>query len=94
MGKYTSVDFLRNSVFGSCKTQFLMLLDEGMSLQQLHAVAMDVQGAVGRALQMAASDAIVDLGQPQGMPPMPQQPPPQQPQPPQQPEPPEENPFL
>jgi len=82
MSKYTNIDFLRNSVFGSCKTQFLMLLDEGMSLQQLHAIAMDVQGAVGRALQMAAADAIVDLGQQQ-----PQQPPPQ-------PEPPEENPFL
>ena len=90
MSKYTNIDFFRNSVFGSCKTQFLMLLDSGMTLQQLHAIAMDIQGSVGRALQMAASEAIVELGQQ----PQPMQPPQQPPQPPQQPESPEENPFL
>ena len=75
MSKYTPIDYIRNFVFGSCKNAFMMLLDEGMSLQDAQKVVADVQEAVTRGLQMAASEAIIAMGVPQQMQPPPEQPP-------------------
>lgn len=66
---YNKIDYIRNGVFASARTQFALLLEEGASLQQLGIVAAQLQGAIARAYHAATDDAAGSMTGPVPSPP-------------------------
>jgi hypothetical protein len=68
--KFNKLDYIRNGIFASTKMQFILLLEEGCSLQQLSGLVSQLQAAIARAYQQAAQDAANETIGPVPAPPL------------------------
>lgn len=65
----SKADYIRNGTFGAARVQFSLLLQEGASIQDVAAMAQQMQGSIHRALHCAIEEAgIAITGQPPIMP--------------------------
>lgn len=66
---YNKLDYIRNGMFSSARTQFALLLEEGCTVQQLAIITGQMQSAIARAYTAATMEVVSGFsGQVQGPP--------------------------
>ena len=55
---YNKLDYIRNGMFSSARTQFALLLEEGCTVQQLAVITGQMQSAIARAYTTATMDVV------------------------------------
>lgn len=60
--RYNKFDYILRGVQQQCEGHFLMLMDEGASLQDLVGLSQQIQAAVAEGLQQASAKATMALG--------------------------------
>jgi hypothetical protein len=55
---YNKLDYIRNGMFSSARTQFALLLEEGCTVQQLAIITGQMQSAIARAYTAATMEVV------------------------------------